>query len=216
MRQLFILMLVFWASTCVVGASDLNDICSRISSKPSQKAASLLQLCPAEFETISADAYGAHQTSTAAAAHPHPWSNTFYGSVPANLTAANLTAAPTPPVFAVIGDAMGALGFQLCDIEHYMEHSEGKHTLPECLSRAGWASKVAGAYGDKIWLFHQMIRATNNAQHVVVSEPVLRMDAGLHAVIQCTCFVAHGRHRDRTCQVHCISMQHRSTAVSPN
>lgn len=92
----------------------------------------------------------------------------FYQSIPENLTIANMTAADAQPVFAVMGDAMGALGFQMCDIEHYLDHDN--HTLPPCPPHAGWASKVVQAYGDKLWMVNHMIRSSSNAERHVVSQ----------------------------------------------
>jgi hypothetical protein len=90
-----------------------------------------------------------------------------YQSIPENITTTNITAPASPPVFAVFGDAMAALGFQMCDIEHYLDHDN--HTLPPCPPLAGWASKVAQAYGNKVWLVNHMIRSARNAQRHVVS-----------------------------------------------
>lgn len=170
-------------------ADNIPDICLNPRVEEAKHTSLLRELCPAELEYIPTDAYGALNKPSVLAFHPAPWSNTFYQSIPANLTASNLTSAQTPPVFAIIGDAMGALGFQMCDIEHYLDHDS--HTLPPCPDRAGWAMKVAGAYADKLWLFHHMIRSTENARRVVVSwGQILHLCAWLSVYGPCSCMLA--------------------------
>jgi hypothetical protein len=119
---------------------------------------------------VSLDSSNDPQTlaSGAIGSHPPPWVNHFYQSIPKDLKADNVTADGAPPVFAIHGDSMGALGFQMCDIEHYLDHEN--HTLPPCPPRAGWATKVAEAYKDRLWLVNQMIRSTSNARRVTVSQ----------------------------------------------
>lgn len=83
--------------------------------------------------------------------------NLFQESVPERITVDQANA-PGARVFSVIGDTMGVIGFHMCDIEHYINHS-----LPACAPRAGWALKVAEAYGDKLYLTHNFVRSANNA-----------------------------------------------------
>lgn len=182
MRLVCVFAALLACSAATAAFDSIHDVCLQRPSSHANKVSLLMELCPAELETIPANAYGSRSKPSVLAAHPWPWSNTFYQSIPANLTAFNLSTAQTPPVFAVLGDAMGALGFQMCDIEHYLDHEN--HTLAPCQDRAGWASKVAGAYDDKLWLFHHMIRSTDNAKRVVVSEAgQARLGASLYMLV---------------------------------
>jgi hypothetical protein len=112
-------------------------------------------LFPAELEVVSP--YG-KPTVLGGSSWP------FDATVPKNLTLGDLKSLNAPPAFGFIGDAMAALGFHTCDIDHYFNGS----VQPPCPERGGFALKLSGDYGDRVPMFHIMIRSTNNAENSVV------------------------------------------------
>lgn len=173
MRSGGLLLVVLVAAVAVAASPDGSpsntfDLTGRIMSAADVPSDPFLAaLYPAELEVVDMTAFQWTPSKPGVLSqHRGPYSRKFYQSLPDGLMADNLTAPGAPPVFAVIGDAMGALGFQMCDIEHYMDHAN--HTLPPCPPRAGWASKVAAAYDDRVWLVNHMIRSTNNAAKVSI------------------------------------------------
>jgi hypothetical protein len=143
-------------SSASTAAVEINGV--RLTLQDVPKDAVLASLYPAELEVVM-------PVGMTGPAVLGGTSSPFTYSIPVNLTM-DFVNRPNPrPVFGVIGDAMGALGFPgMCDIEHYFNHTT---ELP-CPERSGWATKLSADYGDNVPMFHIMIRSTKNAERAVV------------------------------------------------
>jgi hypothetical protein len=149
-----LLILACPAEGASVPAVEVNGV--RISAQDVPADPFLASLYPAELEVITP-----YDKPTVLGVVPPPFTN----SIPVNLSLDAINNPNTPAVFGFIGDAMVALGFPgLCDIDHYLNHT----AEPPCPERAGFVSKLSADYGDRVPMFHHMIRATNNAERVVV------------------------------------------------